>query len=66
MDQMFGRGLFMIFLSFMLIEIKNGLLVVLAIIVMIIAVLNLIIGYGDAKKALASLPWESVSAGDNQ
>jgi hypothetical protein len=63
LDQMFGRGLFLIFLSFMLIERQTNMEVLMAVLVIIIASLDLILGFGDAKRALASLPWESVSAG---
>lgn len=34
----------------------------MAVLVIIIASLDLILGFGDAKRALASLPWESVSS----
>ena len=66
LDQLFGRGLFMIFLSFMLLERKTTLEVLCAVCVIIIAAFDLILGFGDAKKAMASLPWESVSGGGGQ
>ena len=59
LDQMFGRGLFLIFLSFMLLERKTTMEVIFAVIVLIIAIFDLVLGYGDAKRTLASLPWEN-------
>ena len=56
----------MIFLSFMLLERKTTLEVLMAVCVIIIAAFDLVLGFGDAKKAMASLPWESVSGGGGQ
>ena len=53
----------MLFLSFMMVERnqKKG-EVFMCVLVAIIAILNMIFGYGDAQKKLASLPWEKSSA----
>jgi hypothetical protein len=61
LDQLFGRGLFLIFLAFMLLERINKVEVLMAVFVIIVSSFDLILGFGDAKKAMASLPWESVS-----
>ena len=63
LDKTFGRGVFMLFLSFMMVERnqKKG-EVFMCVLVAIIAILNMIFGYGDAQKKLASLPWEKSSA----
>lgn len=58
LDMMFGRGLFLVYLSFMLLERKTAMEVIFCVIVLIIAIFDIILGYGDAKRSLASLPWE--------
>lgn len=58
LDQMFGRGLFLIYLSFMLLERKTTMEIIFCIFVLIVAIIDVILGYGDAKRSLASLPWE--------
>ena len=61
LDQQFGRGVFLVWLSMMLLERKTSLEILFCIIVLLIASIDLILGYGDAKKTLASLPWEAPS-----
>jgi hypothetical protein len=64
LDKTFGRGVFLSFLAITTLERKDGkgeLLV--CIVVGIISVLNMILGFGDAKKKLASLPWEKAAGG---
>ena len=58
LDQMFGRGVFLIYLSFMLLERKTALEIMFCILILIIATIDVVLGYGDAKRSLASLPWE--------
>lgn len=58
LDQMFGRGVFLIYLSFMLLERKTALEIIFCILILIIAIIDVTLGYGDAKRKLASLPWE--------
>jgi hypothetical protein len=63
LDKVFGRGVFLLFLSMMLLERKQGNgEVAMCVIVAIIAGLNMILGFGDAKKKMASLPWEKSAA----
>ena len=58
LDQMFGRGVFLIYLSFMLLERKTALEILFCILILGIAIVDVVLGYGDAKRSLASLPWE--------
>lgn len=58
LDKQFGKGLFMLFLCLMLCEVTDNAEVVLAIVCIIIAICNLIIGWGQAKKGIPAPPWE--------
>lgn len=64
LDKIFGRGVFMFFLSMMMVE-RNQRAgeVIMCVIVALIAVLNMVYGWGEARKKLASLPWEKVPGG---
>ena len=64
LDKVFGRGAFMFFLSMMIVERKQKKgEVFMCVIVAIIAILNMVYGFGEAKKKMASLPWEKSQAG---
>ena len=54
----------MFFLSMMIVERKQKKgEVFMCVIVAIIAILNMVYGFGEAKKKMASLPWEKSQAG---
>jgi len=64
LDKVFGRGAFMLFLSMMIVERKQKKgEVFMCIVVALIAILNMVYGFGDARKKMASLPWDKSSAG---
>lgn len=62
LDKTFGRGVFMFFLGINMLERRVKGEVFMCIIVSVISFVNMILGFGDAKKKMASLPWEKGTA----
>ena len=63
LDRTFGKGLFIIFQSMMLVEVGDAGEIVLALVCIVIGVCNLIIGWSEANKELPSVPWKQIEVG---
>lgn len=57
LDNCCGKGLFILFLSMIMVEQAEWYLIIMTIITCFIAVIDLIIGCKEAKEGLPSLPW---------
>ena len=62
LDKIIGKGLFLIFLSMILIDKQDQGEVIVAIVCIIIGVIDLILGCSEGQKMLPSFPWENNSA----